>query len=209
MLYKDIFARINGGDTISVTIQSVNFDFQDNPHYISFTNEKLKFRKYLESKYLKRFNGRSFRVYLEHLVFQVFYQKKHQKNNDLSAAEQSFETEILAEVGAFIDSYLYLESDLIEFFLKSNNRYSIKLKEIGLDQYFLYGHLTDLYLIKNGRVNFCLTFALNEETKTLFIDHIVDDWHGLLPGFKDPVIKRNGEVIYYSDPHKDFYFFGE
>lgn len=210
MKYEEIFNRVSGGDTISLSQYSVEQILLKNPDYVSFCNEKIKLRKELEKEYKPMFKGpQSFRVYLESLVWSIIGNTKFDTNSHHWFGDES---ERVAEamsnkIREFFSNYPSFEKELLSFIWNDDNYINDSFSKIGLKQFYIKGALRDLFQLKNGQVGLTLFFQLNETSKGIFINQVVDDWGEKIGTFQDVEIYNGDKELFSSITHEDMYSF--
>ena len=210
MKYEEIFNKVSGGDTISLYQYSAEHILSKNPGYVLFCNAKIKLRKELEKEYKPMLRDtHSFRVYLESLVGAIL------NNTDIYAGYDSWfgdqsekaKNEMTAKIKTFFSHYPSIEEDMLSFIWNDDNYINECFSKIGLKPFYVKGALKDLFQLKNGQVGLTMFFRLNEESRKIFVERIVDDWGEKIGQFQDAAICEGDKALFSSITHEDWYFF--
>lgn len=182
-----------------------------NPDYIIFCHEKINLRKELEKEYKPMFKGGlSFRVYVERLTNEICNDKVgiySGYDNWFGDQSKKVKEEMSAKIKAFFSHYPSIEQDLLSFIWNDDNYINECFNKIGLKSFYLKGTLKDLFQLKNGQVGLVLFFKLNEESRKIFVEQIVDDWGKKIGFFQDVDIYEGDQILLSSITHEDFYSF--
>ncbi len=210
MKYINIFNKAKGGDTISLTLYSVEQILMTNADYVSFCNEKIRLRKEFEKEYKPLFKGNlSFRVYLESLTNSILNNKPFYYEHVKWFEDQSerVKEEMTIKIKAFLALHSSIESHLLSFIWNSNNNINECFTKIRLKPFYLKGIFKDIFQLKNSQVGLTMFFELNKESIKIFVDEVKDDWGEKICYFQDVAIYEDNQVIFSSITHEDHYSF--
>lgn len=209
MKYLEIFERVPNADAISVFDYSVERVLSGCPRYGEFVERKLALRKELESEYRGKYSGNfSFRVYLENLV-SYLNNGPILANLHPSFGEDSgkIQDDIKARILSLFSEFDDIEEKLAAHIWGSDNYINSTFSKVGLKPFFKKAEFKNLYYLKNGQVGLRLHFNLTPECQRIFEEKVIDDWGDYIAFFQDVYLEKDGEIIFSSITHEDWYSF--
>ena len=210
MRYLTIFNKVKGGDLISVSAYSVENVLKGFPKYNNFCSEKVSLRKELEKDYKSKFVGnQSMRVYLEHVVYGITNGTPlYVSFTECFGTESPIINKVIeSKIKELINKYSTLKDELTVFLWNSDNYINRAFSDVGLIPFLSKTEFKYLFMLKNGEVGLTLFFKLNDDSKEIFIKRVVDDWGNNIACFQDVAIYENGEGLFGSITHEDWYSF--
>lgn len=219
MKYSTIFKKVPFGNEISLSRFPDIHCFDDNEMYIAFSKDKVSLRKELEKEYKNsNFIGGSFRFLLEYMINSLIsnrpcsHMQRHLDDDfskpviDIPWFKEN-EERIIAKMQARSKELFAKYPNIIEELTNHFWKKDIAFKAIGLDAYFIKMNINNIYYLKNSLYSLTLTFKLNDETRKIFVEKVVDDWGNNISYFQDPTITSNGKMLLSSCTHEDWYNF--
>lgn len=117
--------------------------------------------------------------------------------------------EIESKINDLFSKYSSIEEELSAYVLNSDNHIRKVFDNVGLIPFLSKMKFDNLFVLSNGQVGLTIYFELNEESKKIFIDEVVDDWGEKIGCFQDVAIYEKGKCLFSSTTHEDCYSFNE
>ncbi len=119
--------------------------------------------------------------------------------------EDEIVSDIQKKLKELYDRHSDIQSKITETFWNNDKAF----QKIGLRPYFQKLDFVGLYELKNALYRIDITFELNDDVRKIFIEKVKDDWGNEIDQFQDVTISYQGEGLFASTTHEDYYYYNK